>query len=951
MHLPISPCPRPERRPGWLALAMLAAMVLAALALAGLAAPLPATAQACPPYCETPIVTPAWHLHMCDESYQEQLDDNHCMRGPGMVEFPSGTDKVHVIYCHKYADTVVVQIKDSGGGLQWVNHPDGETYTGDGCESLVFSHRNGIPSAGSPYYTSAYWPEGPFNGVGAGIEWFIGLFVAFDQDVYYGQGAEAYLTARDPAANEDPTQRDTLTVRVTSDSDPMGIDVVLREEALGFPLFKSERPVRFSTVASNPAQGVLKVNNRDTLTVSYCPRNCGSPYTDTAQWYQLNATITPTSLPTWSGPAPTATHTPEPGRRVEYLTLRPAPADVGYCPQISTNKGRPNHLGYPSLYTGMWTRGTNSHFGMLQFDLSALPEDAFIIDARLELVGRESKFTKPGSWAVKLLDRTMDAGWRDATYEDLRTTTVLAQIGPTLTDADVAVGRRNSFGFLHDQLAWLNDRLATTGKVSFRTDGPGGDENNLFAWHTGVDIYNREPEPPDPALGPALYLAYEVGPLPTATGSGAGTASATPPPSASPLTSATPGGPASSTPTSATPGPGTPSSTPRFPTIVVPTPTATMAPGSATATTAPGSATATTMPGSATSTAEVPSTAAPTATMGGPATSTPGPGTPSATSMSPATAVAYLHGRARHAVGDIPAAPPETPPATALPASTPSATATGPAVQRQVCVVAFDDRNGNGGREPEERFLAGVTVRLTHVRSGAFISRLTDGANDPDYCWNGLIDGDYSLATVTLPDGYHHTGAAEHRFTVPFPGLPARYSFGARLGPPPSPTPVASNTPAPTATRAPTGTATPTATATPSPTATPQPTVVGPAGELCLAVFHDRQGSGFPEPGHVLQADVRMTVRDETGTIVREVLSRSDEPVCVRLGVGVYYARATVVPGWVATSAEEQAVLVTLDGRQTVYFGQRRLREPGQVYLPFTLRPRPGTPEPGPAGR
>lgn len=935
MHMFQPPC-LAEHRPGWLALSTLAALTLGALSLASLAAPPPARAQACPPYCETPIVTPAWHLHMCDESYQEQLDDNHCMRGPGVVEFPSGTNKVHVIYCHKYSDTVVIQIRDSGGGVQWVNHPDGETYTGAGCESLVFSHRNGIPSAGSPYYTSAYWPEGPFSGVGAGIEWFIGLFVAFDQDVYYGQEAVAVITARDPAANRDPTQRETIAVRVRSDSDPVGMDVVLREEGQGFPLFRSERPVRFSTVASNPALGILKVNNRDTITVGYCPRNCASPYTDTAQWYQLNATITPTSLPTWSGPAPTSTHTPPPGRRVEYITLRPAPADVGYCPQISTNKGRPNHLGYPAMYTGMWTRGTNSHYGMLQFDLSALPEDATITAARVDLVGRETKFVKPGSWALKLLDRTIDAGWRDATYESLRVTTVLAQIGPSLTDTDLAVGRRNSFGFRADQLAWLQDRLATTRRVSFRTEGPGGDENNLFAWNTGVDVFNRESVPPDPALGPALVLAYEVGPLPTATAVGAGTSSPTQAASASPSPSGTLPGTASPTraiPTTPT-GPGTPTSTPALPTIGAPT--ATMV-ASATATTHSGSTatvpTSSPVPGSTSATPASSATVASSPTPSGPATATTGPGTPSTTPPPTATTVSTR---------DV---TPDASTATMPPPFTPSATATGPADQRQVCVVAFVDSNGNGGREPEERFLAGVTVRLTHIRSGAFISRTTEGANDPDYCWDGLINGEYSLAAVSLPAGYQSTGRGGWEFTVPFPGAPAHYELGARQGPPSTPTPDASISPAPTTTPA------PSATALATDTATPQPTVEGPAGELCLAVFHDRQGSGFPEPGQPLLADIRVLVRDEAGSDVRAIQSRSEAPVCLRLRVGVYFAQAMLAPGWIATSAEVQAVLVTLDGRQAVFFGQRPARDLGVVYLPFALRPRPGTPEPSAARR
>jgi hypothetical protein len=246
-------------------------------------------------------------------------------------------------------------------------------------------------------------------------------------------------------------------------------------------------------------------------------------------------------------------------------------------------------------------------------------------------------------------------------------------------------------------------------------------------------------------------------------------------------------------------------------------------------------------------------------------------------------------------------------------------------------VVAFVDTDGDGGRDVDERFLAGVTLRLTHVRSGAFINRTTDGTNDPDYCWDGLINGDYSLGLVTLPAGYQATGPTERHFTVPFPGPPAHYSFGSRRGP----APTASPTPPPTL--APTDTPAPTATATEA------PTVTGPAGDLCVTVFHDRDASRFPEAGEALLADRRVTVLDEDRQPAREVLSRADGPVCMRLAVGVYYARTSPAPGWVATTAEEQAALVTQNGAQALAFGQRRTREPGQVYLPLVQRPRDPT--------
>ncbi len=875
----------------------LLAVAITVLALVGVLPPStpPARAQACPPYCATPVITPAWHLHMCDEPYQEQQDDNHCMRGKGVTEFPAATDRVYIIYCHKYSDTVMVFVKDSGGGLQFINHPDGVTYSGEGCETLIFAHANGIPPGGSPYFTSASWPEGPFSGAGAGIEWYIGGYIAFDQDDYYGNDAQAFITARDPGAEPAPGQRRTIEVRVSSTSDPTGIPLTLREQAAGFSIFKSEQPLRFSQLASNAAQGVIKVRNRDVITVSFCPRNCTTPYSDTATWYQLAVTVTPTPLPTWAGPPPTETATPPPDLPVRYLTLRPAPADVGYVPQIGTNKDRANHLGYPTIYAGMWTRGRNIHHGMVQFDLSELPEDARAIEARLEMVGRESTYTKPGTWSVALLDGAIDAGWRQATYDQVHGTQVLAQLEPVLADYDVGVGRRNGFGLTGAALDALNQRLATTRRISFRVDGPGGEDNNLFAWESGVDTYNRAPDPPDPALGPSLHLAYGVLPEPTPETPGATPASATP---IGPLATATASATASATPTG---------------------------PLGATAT-----STVTPPPASTTLTPVTPSTPPPTTSTA----PTPSPmATPSTTSTAPIATSATPSPTDTAPAGTAPTTPPPARTATTAPTATPF----GPATGRQVCVLAYDDRDGDSQRGPDERFLAGVTLRLTHTRSGVFDSWTTDGANDPDYCWNGLVDGPYTLRAVGLPRGYVASGPQEYRLDVPYAGSPPHYAFGAR------------RPELPTATRAPSATIASTHTPAPTPTRTPtpEPTISGPSGEICLEVFEDRDRDHAPGEDEPRLAGPRLRIADQNHAVVRELVARSDGPVCARLATGVYYAGVVAgsagLPGLVPTTALEEAVLLTEGVRRGVAFGWYRPGPGERAWLPRVLRegPRP----------
>ena len=56
---------------------------------------------------------------------------------------------------------------------------------------------------------------------------------------------------------------------------------------------------------------------------------------------------------------------------------------------------------------------------------------------------------------------------------------------PTMLQSDMDVGRRNTFVFSDDQRVYLERRLGTTGKVSFRIDGPRAGVSNVFSWETG----------------------------------------------------------------------------------------------------------------------------------------------------------------------------------------------------------------------------------------------------------------------------------------------------------------------------------------------------------------------------------------------------------------------------------------------------------------------------------
>ena len=258
----------------------------------------------------------------------------------------------------------------------------------------------------------------------------------------------------------------------------------------------------------------------------------------------------------------------------------------------------------------------------------------------------------------------------------------------------------------------------------------------------------------------------------------------------------------------------------------------------------------------------------------------------------------------------------------------PSATPLGGVQGRQACVVAYDDRNGDGARSPSERFVAGVTVRLTHIVSGAFVTWTTDGANDPDFCWNGLTDGSYTLEITELPLGIIGSGIAEHGFDVPMAEASITFDFGVR------------SADAPTAVPTEPATSTPTPPPTPRPTPTALPTVDGPSGTVCAIVYSDVNANGFDDPGEPLIADIMLTIEDEARRPSRTLLSRSDDGLCVPLPAGVYYVTVADVPDHVSTTPREEVVLLTAGDVRNVRFGwhSQFTADGTRILLPFSVR-------------
>lgn len=215
----------------------------------------------------------------------------------------------------------------------------------------------------------------------------------------------------------------------------------------------------------------------------------------------------PTALPTATLVPPVRTP-PTPGASV--IEIPALPEDVGWVRQLETR----NHLGEGDTYTGVVQM--LEYHGMVQFDLSAVPAGASVLEARLTLTGLSAQRLAArgnGLWEVRLLESDVDAGWRFHGFSQIDGARPLTTMQPVLRQADLDAGHMNVLLFRSEEIREIEWRRATTGKLSFRLDGPRNGPSNLFNWDGGLGgnpprltiVYGpprpdfQPPQPPDDA--------------------------------------------------------------------------------------------------------------------------------------------------------------------------------------------------------------------------------------------------------------------------------------------------------------------------------------------------------------------------------------------------------------------------------------------------------------------
>ncbi|MFZ5915317.1 MAG: SH3 domain-containing protein [Chloroflexota bacterium] len=95
-----------------------------------------------------------------------------------------------------------------------------------------------------------------------------------------------------------------------------------------------------------------------------------------------------------------------------------------------------------------------------------------------------------------------------------------------------------------------------------------------------------------------------------------------------------------------------------------------------------------------------------------------------------------------------------TPVHTATPTITPTPTFTPTPAVARVCIVSYDDRNGNGLRDPGESLLANAIFTVSDP-THAVGTYTTNGLSEP-FCFDNLLPGYYYIAEVNAP-GYDST--------------------------------------------------------------------------------------------------------------------------------------------------------------------------------------------------
>ncbi|MBN1903205.1 hypothetical protein JW926_17930 [Candidatus Sumerlaeota bacterium] len=161
-------------------------------------------------------------------------------------------------------DQLKFSLIESNQDLRIIRISDGDTV------SAIYTS----PSEAGELTDTAIW-----NGIDSVLIW--------DKPVYIGYYDKAVLTVFNQDANFNPNAIETIPVKVTSDYNPDGIDVILTElseESGVFTFTKGTDGLIFSPKYSIPGWNQIAVRDRDTLRMTYQNPYDGTIHTSSALW-------------------------------------------------------------------------------------------------------------------------------------------------------------------------------------------------------------------------------------------------------------------------------------------------------------------------------------------------------------------------------------------------------------------------------------------------------------------------------------------------------------------------------------------------------------------------------------------------------------------------------------------------------------------------------------------
>lgn len=151
-------------------------------------------------------------------------------------------------------------------------------------------------------------------------------------------------------------------------------------------------------------------------------------------------------------------------------TIFPAPSEVGYVASklLETNR---KHFGRNSLFIGV-NENKGTSYGVMQFNLEGIPENAIIRDVRISLYPLNrvnAKIEKFGEWSISFVDKQSVPEIYD--YNQIHNAEILETLGQSIPSEKLTQGIWSHWDFNSIERDILQSQLKDK-KVLFRISGP-----------------------------------------------------------------------------------------------------------------------------------------------------------------------------------------------------------------------------------------------------------------------------------------------------------------------------------------------------------------------------------------------------------------------------------------------------------------------------------------------